>query len=294
MNFVMYVRLFLRRCVTRNFLPIFLLFVFASFFAASLPEMSAAKSGKKDSAKYAAKRLAARVKRNVDASPLPNYITDFVSLGMGGRWCCQSRTSQFVSASTVEDNQTPESNCSKEAIIYYADRAPSVFQKEKKGLLYGVRTHTKATRVDDMPGYNSCALVVYAILKKAGCRWMRRTANAKSIYDMAYKRGWRPSTVQNGGCLVAWNSRWEGKRARIGRGAHVDPTKKRGVLFRHIGITTGPWVSVDNTAIYSEPSAFIMVRPIRYDPPMYLCPPKHVQSEINIKRKSRKKIKKRK
>lgn len=209
-----------------------------------------------------------------DYSPLPNYKGDFVSIGAGGRWHLPRSVGVFAIAGMTGGRKPPPTDCSREAIIRSAELAPELFEKEKNGLLYGVRTHTAATRVKNMPGYNSCALVVYAILKKAGCGWVRRTANAKALYDMAWRRGWRPSETQNGGCLVAWNSRWEGKRARIGRGRHVDPSKKGGVYNRHLGVTTGSWMSVDNTSIFSAPSAFIVNRPIRYEAPLYLCPPK--------------------
>jgi hypothetical protein len=40
-----------------------------------------------------------------------------------------------------------------------------------------VQTHSPETRIATkswyMPGFNSCALVFYAILKKAGCGWAR-------------------------------------------------------------------------------------------------------------------------
>ncbi|MGD9714874.1 MAG: hypothetical protein AB7V46_22865 [Thermomicrobiales bacterium] len=176
-------------------------------------------------------------------------------------------------SSTASPANAPEADCSRKAIAFYASIAPGKFHIEKKGLLFGVRTHTDATAVNDMPGYNSCALVVHAILQKAGCHWARRTANAKAIYDMAYREGWRPSSTPTGGCLVAWNSQAEGNLPRIGRGVHVDPMQKSGVLFRHVGLMTSSWWSVDNTSFLSRPSGGISLRPFRYQSPMYLCPP---------------------
>ena len=185
----------------------------------------------------------------------------------------ETESTEEEDAAKVEVEAPPAPDCSRKALIYYANQAPAKFEREKRGLLYGVRTHTPATRVRDMPGYNSCALVVYAILKRAGCKWVRRTASAKSIYDQAWRAGWRPATEQNGGCLVAWNSRFKGSYPRIGRGVHRDPTKRGGVYNRHLGITTSAWMSVDNTSYRSAPSAFTVVRPFRYEPPLYLCPP---------------------
>ncbi|MEM7620740.1 MAG: hypothetical protein AAF228_09830 [Pseudomonadota bacterium] len=233
-----------------------------------------------------------------DISPVPNYQGHFISLGMNGAWR-QSKASRAMSSKRVDSRRfvgaaatglggglsgksgahrrqktvgTPRASCSPEAIVYYADRAPINFKAEKRGLLYGVKTHTAATRVADMPGYNSCALVVYAILKKAGCRWARYTANAKAIYDMAYKQGWRPSNVQKPGCLVAWNSKQYGNRARIGRGVHRKKDARKGVYYRHVGISTGSWMAMDNSSYFSRPSAFVTTRPIRYEPPIFLCP----------------------
>ncbi len=211
---------------------------------------------------------------DIDISPTPGYGGAFISGGMT-KW---SKPQAFnyigASAAVTGGKKGVQADCSTKAIVHYANLAPSKFQIEKKGLLYGVKTHTFATRVDNIPGYNSCALVVYAIMKRAGCKWMKRTANAKSIYDMAYKRGWKPTAVQRAGCIVAWNAKSPGFRARIGRGSHRKKGQSRGVAYRHVGITTGAWMAMDNTSIFSRPSAFITTRPIRYEPPLFLCPPK--------------------
>lgn len=224
-----------------------------------------------------------------DISPLPNYKGEFVSIDGRGHWrktASRPKSTEFVAAGNGPQAQTsnnseqapqtpgvaPEANCSTDAIVYYADQAPLAFDPAKKGLLYGVRTHTSATKVEDMPGYNSCALVAHAILRKAGCKWAKLTADAKAVYDMAWKAGWRPSETQQPGCIVAWNSIEEGWRPRIGKGEHVDKTKKKGVKFRHLGITTGSWIVIDNTSVLSRPSPGITFRPIRYEPPLYLCP----------------------
>lgn len=209
-----------------------------------------------------------------DLSPLPNYKGEFVSAGRDGQW---NRPKSKFALGAVDSgalNLRPQANCSPEAIVHYAERAPEVFDGEKSGLLYGVKTHTSATRVGDMPGYNSCALVTHAILKKAGCKWARRTASAKAIYDTAYKHGWRPSASQEGGCIVAWNSLEAGGRSRIGRGKDAAKKSSGGVLFRHVGIATGSWWSVDNTSFLGRPTAGITTRPFRYESPIFLCPPK--------------------
>lgn len=235
--------------------------------------------------------------KTIDISPLPNYSGSFISLSPKGFWQKRhhvtdaekpSPVQAYVGASTVlppqqspHTNNTitphnpkpPRANCSPKALVYYAEQAPANFQIEKSGLLYGVKTHTSATRVADMPGYNSCALVVYAILKKAGCKWAKYTASAKAIYDNAYKQGWRPSERQKPGCIVAWNSKQTGPRPRIGSGKHRKSHLKTGVLFRHVGITTGTWMAMDNTSYFSRPYGFITTRPIRYEPPLFLCPP---------------------
>ena len=207
-----------------------------------------------------------------DISPAPNYRGAFISLG-AKNWSTPVGISVLGASNGGQIKAVPEANCSTKAIVHYAEQAPAKFQLEKNGLLYGVRTHTPATRVDNIPGYNSCALVVYAILKKAGCKWARRTANAKTIYDMAYKRGWRPTPVQRAGCIVAWNAKTPGWRARIGKGIHRKRGQSKGVAYRHVGITIGQWMSMDNTSIFSRPSSFITTRPIRYEPPIFLCPP---------------------
>lgn len=228
-----------------------------------------------DSASSITEHRLKKINKNpdVDISPSPAYSGAYISGGMT-RWK-KSQTLSYVGASAASGGaKAVPANCSTRSIVHYANLAPSKFQIEKKGLLYGVRTHTLATRVDNIPGYNSCALVVYAIMKKAGCKWMKRTANAKSIYDMAYKRGWKPTAVQRAGCIVAWNAKSPGFRARIGRGSHRKKGQSRGVAYRHVGITTGAWMAMDNTSIFSRPSAFITTRPIRYEPPLFLCPPK--------------------
>jgi len=212
------------------------------------------------------------VPEHIDASPLPGYRGDFISIGASGTWNLPSQPFAYASASAQRE---PKADCSPEAIIHYARKAPGAFDADQKGMLYGVRTHTPATRLTtrywDMPGFNSCALVVYAILKRAGCGWAKYTANAKSIYDMADRNGWRPSRDQIGGCMVAWNSRWEGKRRRIGaRQKQVHPGT---TLFRHVGIATGSWLSVDNNSWLSRPTTFFTFRPISYEEPIFLCPP---------------------
>lgn len=211
----------------------------------------------------------------VDASPLPNYSGDFVSLSAEGSWHrpAGALASAYNSAAVAAE---PPADCSSQSIVHYARRAPDAFKAQKNGLLYGVRTHTPATRVTtrywDMPGFNSCALVVYAILKRAGCGWAKYTANAKAIYDMAHRNGWRPSKTQKGGCMVAWNSRWEGSRARIG--ARQKQAKGGSTRFRHVGIATGAWLSVDNSSWRSRPTTYFTYRPLMYEPPIFLCPPK--------------------
>lgn len=214
---------------------------------------------------------ATRLPAGIDASPLPNYQGDFVSLGLGGIWRRPPGSGSFARADITDT--APAADCSRKAIIYYAERAPANFEKDKKGLLYGVTTHTPETNVWGLPGFNSCALVVYAILKQAGCSWVKRTANAKALYDSVYDQGWRPPEKQEAGCLVAWNSRWKGTKARIGQGEHRQKTKTGGVLFRHVGITTGSWMAVDNNSVLSRPTSFITFRPIVYEPPLFLCPP---------------------
>jgi hypothetical protein len=217
----------------------------------------------------------ARVPATIDASPLPNYSGDFVSLGAEGNW--HQPVGSLVSLyNSAEASERQVADCSPEAIVHYARQAPNKFEIEKNGLLYGVRTHTPETRVStrywDMPGFNSCALVVYAILKKAGCGWAKYTANAKAIYDMAYRGGWRPSDTQRGGCMVAWNSRWEGSRARIGTAQKQ--SKSGSTRFRHVGIATGSWLSVDNSSWLGRPTTFLTFRPLAYEAPIFLCPPR--------------------
>lgn len=211
---------------------------------------------------------------SIDASPMPKYRGDFVSLGADGFWHQAPSAPDAVYGSAGALAKVRR-DCSTEAIVHYAVHAPSVFKYEDNGLLYGVRTHTPATRLTtrywDMPGFNSCALVVYAILKQAGCGWARYTANAKAIYDMAYRAGWKPAKSQRAGCIVAWNSHWEGSRARIG--TLQKQVKGGSTAFRHVGITTGSWLAVDNSSWRSRPTRFLTYRPLVYEAPFFLCPP---------------------
>jgi hypothetical protein len=167
----------------------------------------------------------------------------------------------------------PAPDCSREAIAHYAWRAPFVFERDRKGLLYGVETHTAVTRVGNTPGVLSCALVVHAILKRAGCGWAKYSPDAKAVYDMALAGGWRRTNTQEPGCIVAWNSRQEGKRPPIDRSEGP-----RSVRFRHVGITTGRWLAVDNTSSLSRPLPFFTWRPYRYQTPTFICPPKEAAS----------------
>ena len=210
---------------------------------------------------------------DIDASPLPAGKGAFVSLDAGSQLNNIEKKSGFVQAGLFS-KIAPPANCSPESIIYYAERAPESFDNAKNGTLYGVKTHISATRVGEIEGYNACALVAHAILKRAGCSWARYTASAKALYDMAWKKGWRPSRLQKAGCIVAWNSRAEGWRPRIGRGIHKSDASAKKVRFRHIGITTGTWMAMDNTSLSGRPSAGVTLRPIRYEAPMFLCPPK--------------------
>ncbi len=212
-----------------------------------------------------------------DASPLPNFDGGYVSVdGSGKMHAPSSGPKIFGFLQSQDSKKPPKANCSRKAIIYYASKAPENFQEERKGLLYGVRTHTNATAIDTpvgrIAGFNSCALVASSILRKAGCRWSKITANAKAVYDAAYRNGWRPTIFQDGGCIVAWNARWDGERTRIGRGVHAKTMPKNRVLFRHVGITTGSNISVDNSGLMSRPSESSTYRPILYEPPIYLCP----------------------
>jgi hypothetical protein len=223
----------------------------------------------------ALRRAMARIPATIDVSPLPDMQGDFVSQGADGAWRRPGGSSMFLYSQMMGGSEAAPQDCSRESIIAYARAAPSAFDPGKKGLLYGVQTHTPETRIAtkywDMPGFNSCALVVYAILKKAGCGWARYTANAKEIYDMAHKAGWQPTDTQEGGCMVAWNSKWGGTRARIGDRQKQSP--RGSTRFRHVGITTGTWLSVDNSSWLSRPTTFFTIRPISYEPPIFLCPP---------------------
>jgi hypothetical protein len=216
-----------------------------------------------------------RLPAEVDASPPPNYSGDYVSLPADGIWRGATQP-PLAFAQSAGTQAEPKPDCSTETIIHYAQKAPGAFEAGKKGLLYGVKTHTPETRVAtrywDMPGFNSCALVVYAILKQAGCSWAKYTANAREIYDMAYKGGgWRPSETQRAGCMVAWNSRKSGGRDKIGV-AQKQATPGT-TAYRHVGIATGAWLSVDNSSIWSRPTSYFTFRPIAYGKPIFLCPP---------------------
>jgi hypothetical protein len=251
-------------------------FILAGVLLARLPALAEEKPKLPDAkARDAiARKALTKVPRHIDASPLPRSKGDFVSLGADGRWNSPAEGAQFLT-SDMTGGQAPSADCSREAIIHYAKAAPSAFDGDKNGLLYGIQTHTPETRLKtrywDMPGFNSCALVVYAILKRAGCGWAKYTADAKGIYDMAFGVGWRPSAVQEGGCMVAWNSKWDGSRSRIGD--RQKQTRRGSTRFRHVGLTTGALLSVDNTSWLSRPTSFFTFRPITYELPIFLCPP---------------------
>ena len=211
-----------------------------------------------------------------DISPLPGYSGNFVSGDAKGKLHSPPEPQVMAFVKRKDPITPPKTDCSREAIIYFAKKAPQNFRPDKKGLLYGVQTYTNDTAVDTpvgrFAGFNSCALVASSIMRKAGCRWMRITANAKAVYDYAYRNGWRPSLRQNGGCIVAWNARWKGNRPRIGRGEHSKAMAKNKVMFRHVGVTTSDGVSMDNSGQLSAPTEYSTYRPIRYEPPIYLCP----------------------
>ncbi len=234
------------------------------------------KAGESDAMESKAHQVASQNQAlpiDIDSSPLPTSKGAFVSLGARGKLNGSETKSGFVQAGLFS-KIAPPANCSAESIIYYAERAPESFDNARNGTLYGVKTHISATRVGEIEGYNACALVAHAILKRAGCSWARYTASAKALYDMAWKKGWRPSRIQKAGCLVAWNSRAEGWRPRIGRGIHKPDKGAKKVRFRHVGITTGTWMAMDNTSLSGRPSAGVTLRPIRYEAPMFLCPPR--------------------
>jgi hypothetical protein len=252
----------------------------AAFIALTLIEGAAASAGERGPSKSSTEKAIpigaiSRLPSRIDASPLPNYQGSFVSMDAAGAWHRPADTPALAGAAGAAIKTEPVADCSHAAIVHYARQAPGAFEAGQKGMLYGVKTHTPETRAAmrywDMPGFNSCALVVYAILRKAGCEWAKYTADAKAIYDMAFKNGWRPAKIQEGGCMVAWNSKWEGQRAKIG---DVQKQTKRGrTRFRHVGITTGSWLVVDNNSWLSRPTTFIAYRPIVYEPPIFLCPP---------------------
>ena len=251
-------------------------FALAAALSAGLPA-SAQEKPKLPDAKTRdaiARKALTKVPPHIDASPLPRYKGDFISLGADGLWNRPAEGTNFLT-SDVAGSQGPAADCSREAIVHYAKAAPSAFDGDKQGLLYGVKTHTPETRLKtrywDMPGFNSCALVVHAILKRAGCGWAKYTADAKAIYDMAHGAGWRPSAAQEGGCMVAWNSKSEGSRSRIGD--RQKQARRGNTRYRHVGIATGAFLSVDNTSWLSRPTAYFTFRPITYERPIFLCPP---------------------
>lgn len=260
--------------IIADYTPRPLAFILAGFLLMSMSGISGARAEDDPFEDAPALKELKDISGSFDASPLPKYKGEFVSLGADGFWHEASNMKNIVYGSATGSNDVKQ-NCSPEALIHYAKAAPASFKYEKKGLLYGVKTHTSATRLKtrfwDMPGFNSCALVVYAILKKAGCRWAHYTANAKAIYDMAYRAGWKPTNSQRGGCIVAWNSRWSGGRARIG--TLQKQVKNGSTAFRHVGITTGSWMSVDNSSWRSRPTRFLTFRPLVYEAPFFLCPP---------------------
>ncbi|GAF97289.1 unnamed protein product, partial [marine sediment metagenome] len=75
-----------------------------------------------------------------DLSPLPNYKGEFVSAGRDGQWNRPKSKFALGAVDSGAFNLRPQANCSPEAIVHYAERAPEVFDGEKSGLLYGVKT----------------------------------------------------------------------------------------------------------------------------------------------------------
>ena len=70
-----------------------------------------------------ARKALTKVPPHIDASPLPRYKGDFVSLGADGLWNRPAEGTHFLTADTT-GSQGPSADCSREAIVHYAEGGP--------------------------------------------------------------------------------------------------------------------------------------------------------------------------
>ncbi|MDX2258594.1 MAG: hypothetical protein NW205_06710 [Hyphomicrobiaceae bacterium] len=161
--------------------------------------------------------------------------------------------------------------CSKASIAAAATSAPWAFESGRSGRLYGIKTHRAQTAVGWFPGYNSCPLVVFAILREAGCTELAETGNAGALFDALQATGWRQAEKPEAGCVLGWNALAEGPWPPLT--AAPSAQEGRSVAYRQLGIAVSSWLAVDNAAFIGRPVPFPIARPLHYEAPVVLCPP---------------------
>lgn len=184
--------------------------------------------------------------------------------------------------------RTESAKVLSEEIYEAAKEAPSEYDEETRKL-YGVRTQNSSTKLEvavpvvgdvTLPGYNSCALVASAILKKAGVR-IGAYALVNNVRRYLSSNGWRRTLTPSKGDIVIWAKRKEGrtewkKRAVVHWKDNklykeeidtIDYSANR--YYNHIGVFIGwsiaiqgpvitggspvGWYTVDNSSVTGEP-----------------------------------------
>lgn len=136
-----------------------------------------------------------------------------------------------------------------------AVQAPrNVTYKKGDAHVFGYRVWTPGTRVGKYPGYNSCARVASAILKKAGVNVKMRSRVVRLESDLQHK-GWKRVKVDDikKGDVVIWKHK--GGANHIGFYAGLRPNIHRG-----FGKTT-----VDNFSFTGEPEFRALNRETEWD-----------------------------
>lgn len=181
-------------------------------------------------------------------------------------------------------------DCSAQAIIQATNRAYKE-QPDTQGKLWGTQLCTKDTKGSAKVAgklvtfncFNSCALVVSAILKEAGCQ-VNVTSSASSIWNALRRlklektgqNAFMPSERQRAGCVIGMNSNQTGGKDRLVLPGKSGPK----VAFRHVAIATSGSGYIDNYSLTNTPkidyNGFFdwtkYADSYQYDKFIYLCP----------------------
>lgn len=186
----------------------------------------------------------------------------------------------ILSLSVASTSQA--ANCSARDITAAANQALAQ-QTDSAGKLWGTQICNSATTANGFKCYNSCALVVSAILKKAGCP-VSITASASGLWDkvrglkIGGKKAFEASEKQHAGCVIGMNSSKTGGQGRLTLPGKSGPN----VAFRHVAIATGKRSYIDNYSRTNTPKIdnnspldiTSYVDAYQYDDFIYLCPTK--------------------